>query len=43
MFKLANIFAFLQAWSTHMQVELKLSAYESYLKLRALLGMEAVI
>jgi aarF domain-containing kinase len=40
---LPNLFAFLRAWSTHMRVELKLNAYESYLKLRALLGMEAVM
>ncbi|KAF2275141.1 ABC1 family protein [Westerdykella ornata] len=38
-----NLIDFLKAWSRHMRVELKLSAYESYLKLRALLGMEAVV
>jgi aarF domain-containing kinase len=39
----SNLLSFLRAWGAHMRVELKLNAYESYLKLRALLGMEAVI
>lgn len=43
LFWLPNLVSFLRAWSTHMRVEFKLSAYESYLKIRALLGMEAVI
>ncbi|KAF2742485.1 ABC1 kinase family protein [Sporormia fimetaria CBS 119925] len=40
---LPNLVRFLKAWSAHMRVELKLSVYESYLKLRARLGMEAVV
>lgn len=40
---LPNLVTFLRAWSAHMRVELQLSAYEHYLKLRALLGMEAVV
>lgn len=35
-----NFIAFLRAWSAHMRVELQLEAYETYLKLRAMLGME---
>jgi aarF domain-containing kinase len=38
-----NLFAFLHAWSRHMRVELRLSTYEAYLKMRAMLGMDAVI
>ncbi|KAF2266699.1 ABC1 family protein [Lojkania enalia] len=38
-----NLFAFLRAWGTHMRVELKLNLYETYLQLRALLGMGPVI
>jgi hypothetical protein len=37
-----NLFAWLGAWSRHMRVELKLSGYESYLRLRAVLGLEKV-
>ncbi|ORY12239.1 ABC1 family-domain-containing protein [Clohesyomyces aquaticus] len=43
LFWLPNLFAFLRAWSTHMRVELKLSAYERYLSIRALLGMGPMI
>ncbi|KAF2466980.1 ABC1-domain-containing protein [Lindgomyces ingoldianus] len=38
-----NLFAFLRAWSKHMRVELKLSAYETYLSMRALLGMGPIV
>jgi hypothetical protein len=34
-----NFFSWLGAWSRHMRVELKLSGYESWLRLRAMLGM----
>ncbi|KAF2847994.1 hypothetical protein T440DRAFT_500753 [Plenodomus tracheiphilus IPT5] len=33
-----NFFVWLSAWSRHMRVELQLSSYETYLKLRAMLG-----
>jgi aarF domain-containing kinase len=35
--------AFLRAWTVHMKVELKLTAYERYLAVRALLGMGPVV
>ena len=38
-----NLLAFVQAWSAHMRVELKLSAYVSYVQLRALLGLQPVV
>lgn len=34
-----NFFIWLSAWTRHMRVELQLSSYETWLKLRALLGM----
>ena len=43
LFKPLNLLAFVAAWVTHMKVELRLSTYESYLKLRALLGMQQVM
>lgn len=43
LFWLPNLFTFLSAWSTHMGVELKLSTYETVLKVRALLGMQAMV
>lgn len=35
----SNFVRWLAAWSRHMRVELKLSGYETYLKVRALLGL----
>ncbi|KAF2035532.1 ABC1-domain-containing protein [Setomelanomma holmii] len=35
-----NFFTWLSAWSRHMKVELQLSSYETYLKLRAMLGFQ---
>lgn len=43
LFWLPNLVAFLQAWSTHMRVELKLGFYEHWLQLRALLGMGPMV
>jgi hypothetical protein len=37
-----NFISWLGAWSRHFKVELQLSSYESYLRLRALLGLEQV-
>ncbi len=37
-----NFILWLRAWSRHARVELKLSSYEMYLKLRAMLGLEQV-
>ncbi|KAH3917050.1 hypothetical protein HBI56_167530 [Parastagonospora nodorum] len=37
-----NLFTWLGAWSRHMRVELQLSSYETYLRLRALLGYEKI-
>ncbi|KAF2652478.1 ubiquinone biosynthesis protein [Lophiostoma macrostomum CBS 122681] len=39
----SNLVAFLRAWSAHIRVELRLSTYETYLKMRAMLGMDAVL
>ncbi|KAF1970532.1 hypothetical protein BU23DRAFT_511455 [Bimuria novae-zelandiae CBS 107.79] len=39
-FSPSHFLAFLRAWSAHMRVELKLEAYEAFLKVRALLGMQ---
>lgn len=36
---LPNLLTWLQAWSTHMRVELKLNIFESYLAIRSMLGM----
>lgn len=35
----SNFLSWLGAWARYMRVELQLSGYETYLKLRALLGM----
>jgi aarF domain-containing kinase len=35
----SNLMAFLRAWSAHMRVELKLTAYETWLRARMVLGM----
>ncbi|KAF2872475.1 hypothetical protein BDV95DRAFT_491620 [Massariosphaeria phaeospora] len=43
LFRLSNLLAFLRAWSAHKRIELKLGTYETYLKLRALLGMEKIV
>ena len=37
-----NLLAWLRAWSRHASVEMQLSGYESWLKVRALLGMRRV-
>ncbi|KAH8730038.1 hypothetical protein GQ44DRAFT_607685 [Phaeosphaeriaceae sp. PMI808] len=37
-----NFLTWLGAWTRHMRVEMKLSGYESYLKVRAVLGLEQV-
>ena len=37
-----NLFLWLSAWSRHMRVELQLSSYEMYLKLRAMMGFRQV-
>jgi predicted unusual protein kinase regulating ubiquinone biosynthesis (AarF/ABC1/UbiB family) len=37
-----NFFSWLGAWSRHMRVELQLSSYETFLRLRALLGYEKI-
>lgn len=39
----SNLLAFLRAWSAHMRVVLELNAYETYLKIRAMLGMQQVL
>jgi aarF domain-containing kinase len=38
-----NLFAFLQAWSRHMRVELKLGLFEKFLGIRAFFGMGHLI
>ncbi|KAF1940767.1 ABC1-domain-containing protein [Clathrospora elynae] len=38
----SNFLSWLGAWTRHMRVELQLSSYETYLKLRALLGLRKV-
>ncbi|KAF1850008.1 ABC1-domain-containing protein [Cucurbitaria berberidis CBS 394.84] len=38
-----NFLSWLGAWSRHMRVELQLSSYETYLKLRALLGFQQLV
>lgn len=35
-----NFLSWLNAWSRHMRVEMQLSGYETYLRLRAMLGYE---
>ncbi|CAO2658819.1 Nn.00g065420.m01.CDS01 [Neocucurbitaria sp. VM-36] len=37
-----NLFSWLSAWSRHMRIELQLSSYETYLKLRAMLGFQQI-
>lgn len=37
-----NLFIWLSAWSRHMRVELQLSSYETYLKLRAMFGYRKI-
>jgi hypothetical protein len=37
-----NFFLWLGAWSRHVRVEMKLGAYESYLRARAVLGLGKV-
>jgi hypothetical protein len=37
-----NFITWLSAWSRHMRVELQLGSYETYLRLRAMLGFEQV-
>ncbi|KAJ4365311.1 hypothetical protein N0V83_008931 [Neocucurbitaria cava] len=37
-----NFLSWLSAWSRHMRVELQLSSYETYLKLRAVLGFQQI-
>lgn len=37
-----NFFAWLFAWSRHFRVEMQLSSYETWLKLRALAGMKQI-
>lgn len=36
----SNLVAFFRAWTAHLRIELRLNAYETYLKVRAALGME---
>ncbi|KAI4630493.1 hypothetical protein J4E80_001429 [Alternaria sp. BMP 0032] len=38
----SNFLSWLGAWTRHMRVEMQLSGYETYLKLRALLGMQKI-
>ncbi|CAN9256003.1 unnamed protein product [Alternaria alternata] len=38
----SNFLSWLGAWTRHMRVEMQLSGYETYLKLRALLGMRKI-
>ncbi|CAA9964219.1 AarF unusual protein kinase [Pyrenophora teres f. maculata] len=38
----SNFFSWLGAWTRHMRVEMQLSSYETYLKLRALLGLRKI-
>jgi hypothetical protein len=38
----SNFFSWLGAWTRFMRVELQLGGYESYLKMRALVGMRKV-
>jgi hypothetical protein len=38
----SNFISWLGAWSRHFKVEMQLSSYESYLRLRAMLGFEQV-
>ncbi|KAF1839254.1 ubiquinone biosynthesis protein [Decorospora gaudefroyi] len=38
----SNFLSWLGAWTRHMRVELQLSSYETYLKLRALLGLRKI-
>jgi hypothetical protein len=33
-----NLFQWLSAWSRHFRVEMQLSSYETFLKLRAMMG-----
>jgi hypothetical protein len=33
-----NLFMWLRAWSRHFRVEMQLSSYETFLKLRAMMG-----
>ncbi|KAF1358305.1 ABC1-domain-containing protein [Lizonia empirigonia] len=37
-----NLFAWLAAWSRHFRVEMQLSSYETFLKLRALAGLKQI-
>lgn len=37
-----NLFSWLSAWSRHFRVEMQLSTYETYLKLRAMLGYHKI-
>lgn len=37
-----NFLSWLGAWSRHMRVELQLSSYETYLRLRAVLGFQQI-
>jgi hypothetical protein len=38
----SNFFTWLGAWTRHFRVEMQLSSYETYLKLRALLGLRQI-
>jgi hypothetical protein len=39
----SNWLPFLQAWSAYARIELKLSAYETWLYLRRIIGMKPVV